>query len=106
MAEEQKRIAAIVTSFWRMSHAEVIVGRLLEGYYYQGERQPPRVQIVSLYVDQFPDNDMSRDKAKKHDIPIYKSIAEALQLGGDDLAVDGVVMIGEHGVYPYNIRGQ
>jgi hypothetical protein len=106
MADEQKRIAAIVTSFWRMSHAEVIVGRLLEGYYYQGERQSPRVQVVSLYVDQFPDNDMSRDKAEKHGIPIFKTIAEALRLGGDELAVDGVVIVGEHGVYPYNIKGQ
>ena len=106
MAAEQKRIAAIVTSFWRMSHAEVIVGRLLEGYYYEGERQYPRVQVVALYVDQFPDNDMSRDKAAKHNIPIYKTIAEALQMGGDELAVDGVVIVGEHGVYPYNIKGQ
>lgn len=106
MPVAEKKIAAIVTSFWRMSHAEVIVGRLLEGYYYEGVRQSPRVQIVSLYVDQFPDNDMSRDKADKHDVPIYKSIAEALQLGGDTLAVDGVVIVGEHGVYPYNIKGQ
>jgi len=106
MADGQKRIAAIVTSFWRMSHAEVIVGRLLEGYYYQGERQSPRVQIVSMYVDQFPENDMSRHKAAKHDIPIFPSIPEALQLGGDELAVDGVVIVGEHGVYPYNIKGQ
>jgi len=106
MADGQKRIAAIVTSFWRMSHAEVIVGRLLEGYYYQGERQSPRVQIVSMYVDQFPENDMSRHKAAKHDIPIFPSILEALQLGGDELAVDGVVIVGEHGVYPYNIKGQ
>ena len=106
MPEPRKKIAAIVTSFWRMSHAEVIVGRLLEGYYYEGQRQTPRVQVVSMYVDQFPDNDMSREKAQKHDVPMYKSIAEALQLGGDALAVDGVVIIGEHGVYPHNIKGQ
>ena len=85
MPEPRKRIAAIVTSFWRMSHAEVIVGRLLEGYYYEGQRQTSRVQVVSMYVDQFPDNDMSRDKAQKHDVPMYTSIAEALQLGGDAL---------------------
>ena len=113
---EPKRIAAIITTFFRMSHAEVIVGRLLEGYFHNGERQHPRVKIVSMYVDQFPvdqfvhraapDSDMSRDKAKKHGVPICKSIREALTLGGDDLAVDGVVIIGEHGIYPYNIKGQ
>lgn len=106
MPEAQKKIAAIVTSFWRMSHAEVIVGRLLEGYYYQGERQHPRVKIVSMYVDQFPDNDMSREKAATHNIPIHASIDAALQMGGEELAVDGVVIIGEHGVYPFNIKGQ
>ncbi|MBT3346595.1 MAG: hypothetical protein HN712_04420 [Gemmatimonadetes bacterium] len=106
MAEAPKRIAAIITSFWRMSHAEVIVGRLLEGYYYQGERQHPRVKIVSMYVDQFPENDMSREIAAKHNIPIHASIEAALQMGGEDLAVDGVVIIGEHGVYPFNIKGQ
>ena len=98
MAEAPKRIAAIITSFWRMSHAEVIVGRLLEGYYYQGERQPPRVKIVSMYVDQFPENDMSREIAAKHNIPIHASIEAALQMGGEDLAVDGVVIIGEYAV--------
>jgi hypothetical protein len=113
---EPKRIAAIITTFFRMSHAEVIVGRLLKGYYYNGERQHPRINIVSMYVDQFPneqfvhrtapDSDMSRDMAKQHGVPICKNIREALTLGGDDLAVDGVVIIGEHGIYPYNIKGQ
>jgi hypothetical protein len=106
MAEQQKRIAAIITSFWRMSHAEVIVGRLLKGYYYQGQRQTPRVKIVSLYVDQFPDNDMSRALAEGHNIPIYGTIAQALEMDGDELAVDGVIIVGEHGVYPFNIKGQ
>ncbi len=31
---------------------------------------------------------------------------EALTLGGSDLAVDGVVLIGEHGDYPNNEKGQ
>lgn len=35
----------------------------------------------------------------------YKSIAEALCLGGDKLAVDGVLLIGEHGTYPKNEAG-
>jgi hypothetical protein len=39
-------------------------------------------------------------------VPIYSSIREALCLGGNTLAVDGVVIIGEHGRYPRNPRGQ
>lgn len=85
MAQAGKGIAAIVTSFWRASHAEVIVGRMLEGYYYQGERCRPRARVASLYVDQFADNDMSRARSAGHGVPIYGTIREALCLGGDRL---------------------
>ncbi len=37
---------------------------------------------------------------------MYPTIAEALTLGGSKLAVDGVVLIGEHGKYPRNEKGQ
>jgi hypothetical protein len=36
----------------------------------------------------------------------YSSIAQALTLGGSKLAVDGVLIIGEHGNYPVNEKGQ
>ena len=39
-------------------------------------------------------------------MPIYATIAEALTLGTAKLAVDGVVVIGEHGKYPKNEKGQ
>jgi hypothetical protein len=39
-------------------------------------------------------------------VPIYPTIAEALMRGTSKLAVDGVVIIGEHGRYPKNERGQ
>ena len=39
-------------------------------------------------------------------IPLYDSIDQALCLGGDRLAVDAVLSIGEHGDYPYNEFGQ
>jgi len=37
---------------------------------------------------------------------IYPTIAEALTQGGSDLAVDGVLLIGEQGRYPKNAKGQ
>ena len=37
---------------------------------------------------------------------MYPTIAEALRCGGDKLAVDAVLMIGEHGDYPRNEKGQ
>ncbi|MFC1693742.1 hypothetical protein ACFL1R_09585 [Candidatus Latescibacterota bacterium] len=104
--EERKKVAAIITEYRRNSHAEVIVGRMLKGYYYYGKRSTPRVQIVSMYTDQVPDNDMSRELAAKHGFIIYPSVREALTLGSNKLAVDGVVFIGEHGNYPWNMKEQ
>ena len=37
---------------------------------------------------------------------LYPTIEEALTLGGEKLAVDGVILIGEHGDYPRNEKGQ
>jgi hypothetical protein len=100
-----KKVAAITTVYTKWSHADVIIGKMIEGYLYDG-KDKPNLQVVSLYVDQFPKNDMSRKLAKKFDIKICESIEEALTLGGPKLAVDGVVSVGEHGNYPRNDKGQ
>jgi hypothetical protein len=105
-ADAKKRIAAIITEYRLNSHADVIVGRLIEGYEYDGKRREPAVQVVSMYTDQVPSNDMSRGLAAKCPFKIYPSVREALTLGGERLAVDGVVLIGEHGNYPENDKGQ
>ena len=55
---------------------------------------------MSLYIDQFPENDLARATAKRHGVPIHPTVEDALTLGGSNLAVDGVVIIGEHGDYP------
>ena len=53
------------------------------------------------------DRDLSRDRAKRFpSMKMYPTIAEALTLGGSKLAVDGIVVIGEHGKYPRNEKGQ
>ena len=81
------------------------MGRLLSCYRLNGVTHHPRVDVVSLYVDQFPANDMAKEQAEEYKIPIYASIAEALRLGGKRLGVDGVAIIGEHGNYPRTPRG-
>ena len=103
---KKKRIAAVITEYRLNSHADCFVTWLLEGYYYNGKLQRPGVQIVSMYTDQVPENDMSRFMADKHRIKIFKTIRETLTMGGSELAVDGVVFIGEHGYYAWNIKGQ
>jgi hypothetical protein len=102
---EKKKVAAIVTEYRKWSHADVIVGKILEGYNYDG-KDGPDLQVVSMYVDQFPDKDMSRGLAAKYGFTIYDTIEKAVTCGGKDLAVDGVLCIGEHGKYPKNDKGQ
>ena len=101
-----KRLAAILTEYWLGSHADVIIGKYLEGYN-QDDRPPyPRSKIVSLFTEHVPKNDMSRPMAKKYGVPVFRTVQEALTLGAEKLAVDGVILIGEHGDYPVNDKGQ
>src|SRR6516162_8842535 len=97
------KIAAVVTTFTYRSHAHVVLENFLEPYYFNGKLTDPGMDLVGLYVDQTPpDRDMSRDAARKYGFTIYPTIAEALCCGGQSLAVDGVLSIGEHGNYPDN----
>jgi hypothetical protein len=80
--------------------------RFLAGFPVDGRWHRPPFDVVSAYVDQFPKGDLSRDREKEFKFKIYPSIAEALRCGGDKLAVDAVLVIGEHGNYPVNRFGQ
>lgn len=100
-----KNVAAVVTVYTRWSHADVIVGKILEGYAHDGGAGP-NLKLVSMYVDQTPAKDMSRRLAEKHGFTLHSTIEGALTRGGKKLAVDGVLCIGEHGEYPKNAKGQ
>jgi hypothetical protein len=76
------------------------------GYAWQGGWQKPRFDVASVYVDQFPHVDLARARIKRHQLKLFPTIAEALTLGGNQIAVDGVVIIAEHGDYPKNEKGQ
>lgn len=98
-----KKVAAVVTEYRKWSHADVILRNLLDGY---PDGTKPDLELVSLYTDQVPKGDMSRDLEKKHGFKIFATIADCLTLGGKTLAVDAVLSIGEHGTYPDNEKGQ
>ena len=101
------KVAAIFTELTYRSHAHVLVENFLEPYYFNGIETSPGCQIVSFYGDQFPaKRDMAHQVASAFKIPIYPTIDAALCLGGGKLAVDAVLSIGEHGVYPTNKKGQ
>jgi hypothetical protein len=88
------------------SHSQHFLDRLTLGYGWRGQWQKPRLDVSSVYIDQFPDGDLARERAKRHNLKLYPTIAEALTLGSNKLAVDGVVIIAEHGEYPVNEKGQ
>ncbi len=110
---DRPKIAAITTVYHKFSHTQHIVDRFLEGYGWNGRHHRPKMDLVSLYVDQVdPDPeadrpDLSRDReARFPQMTIYPTVADALTLGGSDLAVDGVLLVAEHGSYNRNEKGQ
>ena len=97
----QRKRLAVVTTEWRYhSHAWHMAERFLVGYPVGSHWHRPQLDVVAAYVDQKPDNDLSRKRSEEFGFPIYPTIAETLRCGGDKLAVDGVLIIGEHGDYP------
>src|SRR4051812_10925881 len=104
---DRRKKLAIVTTEWRpVSHAWHMGERFLVGYPINGRWHQPPFDVVSVYVDQKPKNDLSRQRAEEFGFKVYPTIAEALRAGGDKLAVDAVLVIGEHGDYPTNELGQ
>ncbi len=106
-APQRPRIAALTTIYHKYSHSQHIVDRFLEGYGWNGKHYRPEVDVVSLYVEQVGENDLSQERVSRHpQLKRYPTIADALTCGGNSLAVDGVLLIGEHGKYPVNEKGQ
>ena len=97
-----KRIAAIATEYRPRSHADVIIGKFLRGFPCDDGVHAPRVEVTSLYLDQVNPTDIGVAAAAEFGVPIYPSIRKALTLEEDGLAVDGVLIVGEHGDYPWD----
>jgi hypothetical protein len=101
-----KRIAFLGTEVRQHSHAQHFLDRHAMGYTWGGRWQKPRFDIASIYIDQFPKGDLAKQRIAKYGLKQTPTIEEALTLGTSKLAVDGVVIIGEHGDYPVNAKGQ
>src|SRR5262245_31102216 len=93
------KVAVITTVYRPLSHCDVLVSRWLEPRPRDHEFgwSKARTKIVSMYVAQFPENDMARDVCAKHGIKLFDTVRGALTMGGEKLAVDGVLFVGEHG---------
>ena len=106
-AAPKKRIAFLGTAVYRHSHAQHFLDRLMQGYTWKGGWQMPRLEIAGVHIAQFPEtDDLGRQRLERYGLKSYASVSDALTLGGKELAVDGVVIIAEHGKYPKNEKGQ
>lgn len=102
----RKPIAAICSVYRPLSHAYHIAGRFIHGYTLNGQFHVPKHHVSSIYVDQVPENDLARDLGREHGIRVTRNVADALTQGTGKLAVEGVLLIAEHGNYPRNDKDQ
>lgn len=100
-----KTVAVLTTEYRHNSHADVIASRLVLTDRLDGTGKESPLRMASVYTDQRPPNDISRLLAASHRFRIATNIADALTLGTGSLAVDGVLLIAEHGSYPKSPTG-
>lgn len=94
-------VTALITSYYPVSHADVIVSKILEGYQRNGGPPKSGLKLVSMYVEQQHRDDISQALAVRYGVRLCKTIDEAITLGSDQVQVDGVLSIAEHGEYPF-----
>lgn len=93
-------VAALITAYYPVSHADVIASKILEGYLRNGGMPRPGLKLVSMYVEQQHPHDISGELARRYGVRLCRSIDEAISLGTDRVQVGGVLSIAEHGDYP------
>ena len=100
--EDVINVAFICQAYFMLSHADVIGTKFFTGFPTDDGMVKPKVKIVSMYIEQTGPRDIGTRIAKMNGVKLYPTIADALTQGGDSLAVDGVIYVGEHGDFPYN----
>lgn len=100
-----KKVAFITHIYRNSAHADVIGTKFFLGIPADEGMVTPQIKIASVYIEQVGPNDTGIKIAKMNNTPVYSTVEEALTLGGDKLAVDAVIYVGEHGEYPYSRLG-
>jgi hypothetical protein len=102
---EPKPVAAVITEWRKNSHADVILGRMLEPEAW-GHTAPFALRLAAVYADQFPANDLCRTLCARHGVPVFPTVTGAVGVGTRTVPVEGVILVGEHGQYATNAKGQ
>src|SRR5256886_2174651 len=89
---ERPKIAVLANTYKHHLHTQHIIDRILDGYGFGGVFRHSPLDVVSIYVEQRGEGDLTPERAKRHrGIKIYNSVADAVTRGTGKLAVDGVV---------------
>jgi sugar lactone lactonase YvrE len=94
------KVAGVTTEYRHNSHADVILGRMLQTDSLDNKGPRSALSLASLFTDQVPKNDTSRRFAKEYGVPLKETVGDAV--GG---GVDGVLLVAEHGTYPKSASG-
>lgn len=97
---ENIEVAGVTTVYYENSHADLILGRLPRGLQLNDQEPFSTLNLKTLFVDQFPANDLSRELAKKHRFTIEDSVKQTLLKSDGGWKVDAVMLVAEHGDYP------
>jgi len=106
-SSKRPQIAVVANIYKVHLHTQHIIDRILDGYGFGGVFQHPRLDVVSIFVEERGEGDLVPERAERHPgMKVYPTIHQALTRGTGKLAVDGVIYIGEQGLYPVNEKGQ
>jgi hypothetical protein len=102
----RKKIACLSSTYHVRSHSDNFITRFLEGYWIHEKYYEPPFEVASLWIDQIHPADIGVRLAEAYGVRLSSSIADALTLGSGKLAVDGVLLVCEHGNFPHNEKNQ
>ncbi|MGB9641950.1 MAG: hypothetical protein ACP5JO_01330 [Candidatus Ratteibacteria bacterium] len=104
--QQEKAVAAIVADWFKYSHPDVLLTRILKTYSLDGKGQKSQLKLVSVFRDKPSSKDLSMAYAEEFGFQVCDSVEEALTLRKETLAVDGVIISTEWCDYPVSPTGQ
>src|SRR5438105_11298767 len=92
-------LAILGTVYRPLSYLYHLAGRFLHGYPRDGQLHLPAQYVHSLWVDQAPENDLSREVCRQFGVRRARTVRDALTDADGRLAVEGALIVAEHGNY-------
>ena len=72
-AESRKKIAFLGTDVFKHSHSQHFLDRFAMGYAMGGKWHAPRVELASVYIDQFNEQDIGKQRIERYGLKQFQS---------------------------------